>query len=216
MATPAAIFRQIWKQLDAAEKSNAQWEAKQLVAHVCGLNPVTLGGGTKDHITQQQLDDLTDLTARRVNGEPLAHLLGSTQFYDLHLHTPPGVLIPRADTEILVDCVLAKLDDQPRYFWDIGTGTGAISLALLSQRSAWHGVASDISATAVETAKGNARQLKLAHRLQVVQGDGTEAIDESLRCKTQTRHCAVRTSTTMTRDTKGETVIVVSAARRVC
>jgi release factor glutamine methyltransferase len=106
---------------------------------------------------------LEALTQRRLNGEPLAYIQGEKAFFGLTLKVDARVLVPRPDTEALVEWsleVLAQFADQPR-FLDLGTGSGAIALAVKSQQPATHVTATDASADALAVASGNAERLGL-------------------------------------------------------
>jgi len=98
---------------------------------------------------------------RVVAGEPAQYVLGRAPFYGLSLHVDPAVLIPRVETEELVDWILTDHTADQLTVLDIGTGSGAIALALQQARSTWQVSASDISAAALKVAKQNAAQLKL-------------------------------------------------------
>lgn len=98
---------------------------------------------------------------RVVAGEPAQYVLGRAPFYGLDLHVNSAVLIPRVETEELVDWILADYATSPVTVLDIGTGSGAIALALQAERPAWQLTASDISAAALQVAKQNAHELQL-------------------------------------------------------
>ncbi|WP_115440800.1 HemK family protein methyltransferase, partial [Escherichia marmotae] len=86
------------------------------------------------HLTDEQCQQLDALLTRRRDGEPIAHLTGVREFWSLPLFVSPATLIPRPDTECLVEQALARLPEQPCRILDLGTGTGAIALALASER----------------------------------------------------------------------------------
>jgi release factor glutamine methyltransferase len=112
---------------------------------------------------------------RLKNGEPVAYLIGHTMFLDLQLKVNPHVLIPRQETEELVTWILKKFsNEQNLNVVDVGTGSGAIALALKSQRPAWNILATDISSSALEVAKDNAKALKL--NIEFGLSDGFQSI----------------------------------------
>ena len=108
---------------------------------------------------------------RRRNGEPVAYLLGRREFWSLELEVTTDTLIPRPETELLVELALARLPaDQPLTVADLGTGSGAIALALALERPQARIIATDQSLAALAVARRNARQLNLAH-VEFRQGD---------------------------------------------
>ena len=97
---------------------------------------------------------------RRLNGEPVAYILGEQAFFGLNLRVGPSVLVPRPDTETLVQWALDLAPDQAGVrCWDVGTGSGAIALALCRERPQWSITASDLSVEALRVAQGNAERL---------------------------------------------------------
>lgn len=114
------------------------------------------------------VDHLTALlfraaATRRASGEPLAYITGIREFWSLPLFVSPAVLVPRPETELLVECCLACLDAAPRRVADLGTGSGAIALALARERPAWSIIATDASAAALEIARVNLRRLDIGN-----------------------------------------------------
>ena len=116
-------------------------------------------------------DSLFDeLMARRMQGEPIAYILGKKEFWSLELIVTPAVLIPRPETELLVELALQKLDRQkPLKILDLGTGSGAIALALAHEQPHWEITAIDSSLAALNIAQQNAKQLGL--KINFVCGD---------------------------------------------
>ena len=111
------------------------------------------------------------LLARRHEGEPLAYILGQREFYGRDFIVNPAVLIPRPETELLIDLALGlDLPDNPKVA-DIGTGSGCIGLSLAAERPAWSVWLSDISADALKVAEENARMLGLAQRVHLSRDD---------------------------------------------
>lgn len=109
-------------------------------------------------IEQQQFDALF---RRRANGEPVAHLVGRREFWSLPLKVNNSTLIPRPDTEMLVEVALEMFPQKQLRLLDLGTGTGAIALALASERPGWQIIATDKSVAALALARENCQQLKL-------------------------------------------------------
>lgn len=116
------------------------------------------------------------LLERRAAGEPLAYILGHKEFWSLSLKVGPEVLVPRPETELLVERALTLRSAASGRVADLGTGSGAIALALAVERPQWELVATDISADALATAKGNAAALNL-RRIEFVLGNWFEPLE---------------------------------------
>lgn len=139
--------------------------AKYLAAHVIGVwSPAELRERTDDEISEEQLRQYDQLIARRIANEPLQYIIGETEFYGLRFKCTPAALIPRPETEILVETAIeeaGKLLDSRDHLdvIDIGTGTGAIALAFSYHVPAAHVVAIDVSADAIALAEENKARL---------------------------------------------------------
>jgi release factor glutamine methyltransferase len=120
------------------------------------------------------------LVSRRIVGEPIAYILGKKGFHNIELLVAPGVLIPRPETEILVDIALSEITklNQPTKVLDLGTGSGAIALAIASATSLARVIATDQSSEALVIAKQNAQLLDLTTQVEFALGDWYEAIDQ--------------------------------------
>ena len=150
-------------------------DGRAILAHILDKDLSYLIAYAEQALTAEQQQQFTALLARLQNGEPLAYLLGYQDFWDIRLSVNPSVLIPRPDTETLIECVLAHSDASAcSRILDLGTGSGAIALALKSARRFDQIVALDRSSAAISTAQQNARQLKLD--INLIQASWLDAI----------------------------------------
>lgn len=137
-------------------------DAQLIVCGVLGRSRTWLLAHDTDALTATDAQRITELVARRAAGEPLAYLQGDKGFFGLNLRVTPDVLIPRPDTETLVNWALDLLPlDRPCRVADLGTGSGAIALAIASQRPLAEVTAVDVSPAALAVAQGNAQALGL-------------------------------------------------------
>ncbi len=140
-------------------------DAELLVAEVLGQSRSWLITHGDQVLSSEQETQLQKMLARRLEGEPMAYILGHKEFWSLELKVNPHVLVPRPETEHLVEWVLDQFTaDQPLHLADLGTGSGAIALAIASERSQWQVDATDFSVEALKLAKLNAA----AHHLKNV------------------------------------------------
>lgn len=137
--------------------------ARGIAAHALHAARSWLVAHGNDTLPPEQLGRYRELVLRRRTGEPLAYITGQKEFYGLALAVDPRVLVPRPDTETLVDWTLELLGDTalPRRLLDLGTGSGAIALALKATRPAWSIEAVDASDRALSVASANAGRLRL-------------------------------------------------------
>jgi|SRR6185437_10352849 len=131
-------------------------DAELLLAHVLGTSRARLKSHTEETRTPSERQAYFALIARRGAGEPVAYLTGTKEFWSLRLAVAPTVLVPRPETELLVERALALRREADGEVADLGTGSGAIALAFARERPRWHIVATDVSAAALEIARRNA------------------------------------------------------------
>jgi release factor glutamine methyltransferase len=164
--------------LSAAGVENPRLEARLLLRHVLGLSMETLIGYPEQTIAEDERAALRPLVARRAAREPLAYILGEREFWSLPFRVTPDTLVPRPDSETLIEAALAHVADRHRSLriLDLGTGSGCLLLALLAELPAASGVGVDLSAAALGVARDNALVLGLADRAAWVQGNWSDAI----------------------------------------
>ena len=156
----------------------ARFEAELLLAHVLGRGRTWLFAWPEFAPGDGQVARFEALVTARARGEPVAYLTGRREFWSLDLEVSPAVLIPRPDTERLVELALAHIPlDTDRALADLGTGSGAIALAIAHERPRAHVLATDASAAALAVACANAQRLQLAN-VEFAQGDWYAALGE--------------------------------------
>lgn len=145
-----------------AVSDSARLDAEVLLCHLLQKNRAYLLTWPEQLLNDSQLLTFNRYLQRRLQGEPVAHIIGEREFWSLTLKVSKHTLIPRPDTELLVEQILANYPPTPAIdLADLGTGSGAIALAIASERPEWHIVATDASAQALEIARENAIALKI-------------------------------------------------------
>lgn len=158
-----------------AQSESPRRDAEILLEHVTGKTRTFILAFGETALTDAQCDQLAELLARRQRGEPIAHLIGVREFWSLPLFVSPATLIPRPDTECLVEQALARLPVTACRILDLGTGTGAIALALASERPDCDVVAVDRMADAVTLALRNKAHLAIPN-VRILQSDWFSAL----------------------------------------
>ena len=155
--TPALLY-QATSRLNKTSDTPAL-DAELLICAVCGIDRSAVTTDQSLALTNRQVDVFSTLINRRAAGEPIAYLLQRKEFWSQDLLVSPEVLIPRPETELLVEQALENLPDQPCNVADLGTGSGAIALAIATERPDVQVTATDISQSALAVAMKNATRL---------------------------------------------------------
>ncbi len=148
----------------ALEASSARLQVQALWQRVLGVNRAYFFTHPEHPINSIESDTYNNLFQRRLRGEPLAYVLGEREFFGLNFCVTPATLIPRADTELLVELALQQIPaDVPYRVLDLGTGSGAIALAIARHRPAAQIFAADQSSAALTVARANAQRMQLSN-----------------------------------------------------
>ena len=168
--------RALAARLKSVAHASAELDARLLIGRALGLDLTGLIIAAQRRLTAGESDLLEEFARRRITGEPVARILGEKEFWGLSLQLSPATLVPRPDTETVVELALELLRAggdlaRPLRIADLGTGTGAILLALLSELPAAEGFGTDISEAALQTAAANAARAGLAARATFIACD---------------------------------------------
>ncbi|WP_407177525.1 peptide chain release factor N(5)-glutamine methyltransferase [Bradyrhizobium sp. STM 3562] len=178
--TVEAARRALAARLRAANIDSADLDARMLLGAVLKLELTGLITSAAQQLTQQEAERLEAFAERRIGGEPVARILGEKEFWGLRLKLAPETLVPRPDTETVVELALQMLPapapERALRILDIGTGSGAILLAVVSERPDAFGVGTDISEGALKAARSNAAALGLLSRAAFLACDYAAAL----------------------------------------
>ena len=177
--TARDLIAQLAERLAAAGIETARREAWLLLAAATGRERASLMAGAGGALTADQRARLERLLERRRAREPIAYILGEKEFWSLPFQVGPAVLIPRPETETVVEAALAQVSDRraPLRILDLGTGSGCLLLALLSELPNATGLGTDVSAATLALAEVNAVRLGLAGRTELRAGDWGSEIE---------------------------------------
>ncbi len=160
---------------------SARLDAELLLAHVLQQSREYLHTWPEQQLSPAQTEEFNTLIYKRRDGWPIAYLVGHQAFWTLDLLVTPATLIPRPETELLIETALSLFpDEQPRTVIDLGTGSGAIALAIAKERPHWHVHATDASIDALAVARENARRHQI-HNVTFRQGSWYAALPAELR-----------------------------------
>jgi release factor glutamine methyltransferase len=161
--TTGALLEEAAARLSAAGEhpspGDCRLDAELLLAHVLGTSRTRLKSHPQEARTESEREAYCALVARRAAGEPAAYLTGTKEFWSLRLTVAPDVLVPRPETELLVERALALRREAEGRIADLGTGSGAIAVALGREQPGWRLVATDVSVAALAIARRNAADL---------------------------------------------------------
>lgn len=180
--TPLRLLEWTTRRFADASVDSPRLAAQILLAHALGIDRVQLYVQHDKPLGPDELGRYRDLVRRRLAGEPVAYLTGRQEFWSLPLAVDARVLVPRRDTETLVELVLDRVDRAAALaIADIGTGAGPVALALARELPAARVVATDASAEALAVARENASRLGLAERIDFRAGDLLAALRDGER-----------------------------------
>lgn len=179
-----ALYQSSRKLLDAGIDTGSL-EASLLLGRATGLDRLRLINRTAEELGDADWDQFQVLLERRLKRDPLQYILGETEFWGLVFEVTPQVLIPRPDTEALVEAILdleeETGDSAPIRVADVGTGSGAIAVALAKSLTYVNVLATDISPEAIAVARMNAERHEILDQIAFRQGDGLAALEGTFR-----------------------------------
>lgn len=181
MLTVLEIIKRTTEFLEKRGVEGARLNAELLIGHALGLKRMQLYLQFERPLTESELEKIRPLVKRRGNREPLQYIVGETEFSGLKLKVDRRALIPRPETEYLIELVVGRMTAPPAAILDLGTGTGAIALVLATKYPAATVTAVDKSADALALARENATALGLAERVTLIQSDWFSALPAEAR-----------------------------------
>jgi release factor glutamine methyltransferase len=178
MIRVAGVLAALRGRLGAASPTPAL-DAEVLVAHVLGASRSAIAAEPERPLAPEEMLALESLVRRRLEGEPVAYLMGRREFWSLELEVTPDVLVPRPETELVVERALAAIAGRERpSVLDLGTGSGAIAAAIARERPDADVTATDVSAAALAVAARNAARLALPN-LRLLEGSWFGPVSDS-------------------------------------
>ena len=175
--TIAKILKEAASELNNAGVPEARREARSLLSFILGKDRTFLISHAEDETDENSFVRLREFVERRAAGEPLQYITGVQDFYGREFRVTPDVLIPRPETELLIEAALQIVGDTAPFICDVGTGSGCIAVTLLCELSNARAVAIDKSQPALEIAKINAQQHSVGERAIFVVSDCFNSLD---------------------------------------
>lgn len=176
MNSIAEVLREASQMLEHAGVPEARREAGSLLSFVIGKDRTFLISHAEDVLNDDQVDQYRGVVERRAAGEPLQYITGVQDFFGREFRVTPDVLIPRPETELLVEAVL-EIDRAASLICDVGTGSGCIAITLLCELNNARAIGLDKSPAALEVAKFNAEKLSVADRAEFVVSDCFDSLE---------------------------------------
>jgi release factor glutamine methyltransferase len=162
--------------LDRNGVADARREAGALLSHVIGKDRTFLLSHAEDSVSENDAERFREAVERRAGGEPAQYIIGSQDFYGRTFRVTPAVLIPRPETELLIEAALEVLNADAK-ICDVGTGSGCIAITLLCERNDARAVAIDVSEEALNIAQENASAQSVGTRIEFVRSDCFTALN---------------------------------------
>jgi len=172
----AEVLREATEILQMEGVPEARREAGSLLSFVIGRDRTFLIAHADDELNHGQVDQFRGVVERRAAGEPLQYITGVQDFFGREFRVTPDVLIPRPETELLVEAAL-EVSKAAKFICDVGTGSGCIAITLLCELNGARAVAIDKSPAALDVAKLNAQKLSVAERAEFIVSDCFDSLD---------------------------------------
>src|SRR5689334_20377877 len=177
MNSIAEVLRAASEMLDRTGVPESRREAGSLLSFVIGKDRTFLISHAEDELDEQQVDQFRAVVERRAAGEPLQYITGVQDFFGREFRVTPDVLIPRPETELLIEAAL-EVNAAATLICDVGTGSGCIALTLLCELNHARAIALDKSPAALEVAKFNAEKLSVADRAEFIVSDCFDSLEQ--------------------------------------
>ena len=171
-------------EFERAGIETARLDARVLVAHALGIEPAAVFGRFETLLNRSESERLAAMVRRRKAREPVARIVGEREFWSLSLRISADTLVPRPESETLVEAVLQLTDDRqaPLRVLDLGTGSGCLLLALMSELLEARGIGVDVCERVLAVAEGNAERLGFSARTEFQTGDWGSGLLPALKC----------------------------------
>ena len=168
------------KELTAAEFEKPHLDARLLLAHAANINSVKIFGYPEDTVDSHTVKNAYAMLKRRKRGEPVAYIVGKKEFWSISFFVTRDTLIPRPESEIIIETILNNIPDKTQNLsiLDLGTGSGCLLLTLLSELPNARGIGVDISLKACAIAQQNTANMNLEKRAKIIHGDWMNQITE--------------------------------------